>query len=310
MKIERLLGITLYILNKGSVNGSELAEHFHVTRRTIIRDIDSLLSIGIPIRSEAGYKGGYSLKQEATSMPLSNAEYGLFTLERLKAVYGEEEVNKTYEKLKPLFLSNGGDPMIDINFSGIKTKDQLTQLIAELNGAVNNKRIIEFDYTESQNESRKVNLHPIKLLYKWYDWYLFGFDTAQEEYTLVKLTKIENVVISEQVFTMEYEAERLLEDYQQKCERARQTIVIKYPSRIAPTVEEYFSGSVVEETQEFIVKKVTIQESSLVTFSLILGLGKDLEVISPPSYRDKIRRHANYIVNKLENGESQSHSLD
>jgi predicted DNA-binding transcriptional regulator YafY len=47
MKINRLLEITLILLNKKSVTAGELAERFGVSTRTIYRDIDELSSAGI-----------------------------------------------------------------------------------------------------------------------------------------------------------------------------------------------------------------------------------------------------------------------
>lgn len=57
MKIERLLGILFYIINRNNVSASSLAEHFNVSRRTIIRDIDTLTLAGVPIYSQVGSKG-------------------------------------------------------------------------------------------------------------------------------------------------------------------------------------------------------------------------------------------------------------
>ncbi len=49
MKIERLLAIVVYLLNRNMVNASTLAEKFEVSVRTIQRDMESLNLAGIPI---------------------------------------------------------------------------------------------------------------------------------------------------------------------------------------------------------------------------------------------------------------------
>ena len=49
MKDNRLFRILYYILEKGKVTASELADQFEVSVRTIYRDIDSISSAGIPI---------------------------------------------------------------------------------------------------------------------------------------------------------------------------------------------------------------------------------------------------------------------
>ena len=49
MKDNRLFRLLYYILEKGKVTASELADKFEVSVRTIYRDIDSMSSSGIPI---------------------------------------------------------------------------------------------------------------------------------------------------------------------------------------------------------------------------------------------------------------------
>ena len=61
MKIDRLLGIVVYLLNREIVNANILAEKFEVSTRTIQRDIETLNLAGIPITSMQGTNGGYGI---------------------------------------------------------------------------------------------------------------------------------------------------------------------------------------------------------------------------------------------------------
>ena len=61
MKIDRLIGILSILLQRDKVTSQELAEKFEVSRRTILRDIESLNMAGIPIVSEQGQGGGISI---------------------------------------------------------------------------------------------------------------------------------------------------------------------------------------------------------------------------------------------------------
>ena len=64
MKIERLIGIIFYLINRECVTTNELAQKFEVSRRTILRDIDTLTLAGIPIYSELGVNGGYIINKD------------------------------------------------------------------------------------------------------------------------------------------------------------------------------------------------------------------------------------------------------
>jgi hypothetical protein len=61
MKINRLLEITILLLNRGSITAGELAERFQVSTRTVYRDIDVLSSAGVPVYTSKGSNGGIRL---------------------------------------------------------------------------------------------------------------------------------------------------------------------------------------------------------------------------------------------------------
>ena len=67
MKIDRLLGITIYLLNHNRTTAQRLANRFEVSVRTIIRDIDTLCMAGIPVVSSYGVDGGYEILESVVS---------------------------------------------------------------------------------------------------------------------------------------------------------------------------------------------------------------------------------------------------
>ncbi|MFM2487598.1 HTH domain-containing protein [Enterococcus avium] len=72
--MDRLLSITMLLLDKKRISAKELAEKFEVSPRTIYRDIDTLNMAGIPIRSTSGVGGGFEImenyKMDKKSSPL------------------------------------------------------------------------------------------------------------------------------------------------------------------------------------------------------------------------------------------------
>lgn len=49
MKIERLVAILSILANVDRITAQELADRFEVSKRTILRDLDTLNGAGIPI---------------------------------------------------------------------------------------------------------------------------------------------------------------------------------------------------------------------------------------------------------------------
>lgn len=69
-RTDRLLGILLYLQARGRASGAELASHFEVSRRTILRDMESLSAQGVPLEAESGPGGGFRLMRGYFLPPL------------------------------------------------------------------------------------------------------------------------------------------------------------------------------------------------------------------------------------------------
>ena len=80
-RIDRLTGILL-ILQSRSRTAAELARHFEVSRRTVLRDIQALCELGVPVVAREGVGGGYSLPEDyrLEPLPLSRDEAVLLLL--------------------------------------------------------------------------------------------------------------------------------------------------------------------------------------------------------------------------------------
>ncbi|HEX7735825.1 MAG TPA: WYL domain-containing protein [Ktedonobacteraceae bacterium] len=69
-RIARLTAILLLLQGKKRTAG-EIAQRFEISRRTVLRDIEALSEMGIPIATELGASGGYSLPPDYSLPPLA-----------------------------------------------------------------------------------------------------------------------------------------------------------------------------------------------------------------------------------------------
>ncbi|WP_299809703.1 YafY family protein [uncultured Roseibium sp.] len=69
--IERALGILLLLTGGKLIPATVLAERFQVSLRTIYRDIDRLIALGVPVDAERGAEGGYRLASGYLQPPVA-----------------------------------------------------------------------------------------------------------------------------------------------------------------------------------------------------------------------------------------------
>ncbi len=302
MKIERLIGIVIYLINRKMVTASQLADHFDVSKRTILRDMNVLTLAGIPIYAENGSKGGYAIspnyRLNEKIIDLSNTQYMLLALKSLQSVYGETKVSETYEKIKHVYDAEIEESHIDIDFSVVRENESVILRVSELRTAMVNKQTITFDYTNQKGQSRQVEGNLIHVFYKWYAWYAFVHDLKKDRNLMFKVVRMDNVVRTDTQYTSIYDVQDLLEAYNQANESERIDLVIEYAAEYEKLVAEYFGGQVVESQKPLIRRRVAIQENDFNMFSLILGFGDKLEVISPMAYRNKVISHLKETLEK------------
>lgn len=92
MRADRLLSIILLLQTRGKMTAKKLAEELEVSRRTILRDINALSFSGVPVYSEGGHGGGFSLAEEYRT-----------TLTGLNAM-----------EVQSLFISNNNEALRDV----------------------------------------------------------------------------------------------------------------------------------------------------------------------------------------------------
>ncbi len=69
-RIDRLTAILLLLQARKRTAG-EIAQRFEVSRRTVLRDIQALSEMGIPIAADLGVSGGYTLPPDYSLPPLA-----------------------------------------------------------------------------------------------------------------------------------------------------------------------------------------------------------------------------------------------
>lgn len=298
MKIDRLIGIITILQQKKKVTAPYLAKKFEVSRRTINRDIEDICRAGIPVVTTQGKGGGISI------MDGFNLDTTVFTTEELQAILtglkSIDSVSNTSYGKRIAAKITGDDSVITLSDSILIDlssyyKDSLAEKIELLKKAIGEKRLISFRYYYKKGEADKL-IEPYLIVFKWSNWYVFGFCTEQQDFRMYKLNRLWDLHITETEF-IPREIPEQSRNFDSHITDHYMITAIFDKSEKYRLIEEYGIGCCTETEGGHLLFQRGFTNID-VMISWLLGFGDKVEVIEPLEIREKIKGIAENIINK------------
>ncbi|WP_391574297.1 helix-turn-helix transcriptional regulator [Cohnella sp.] len=299
-KVERLISIIMILLKKEVVPATEFAQLFHVSKRTILRDMETLSLANIPIYSINGVHGGYGILEEykvdKRLLSSSGLENILTALSGFEKILISEEVETTIKKIEamvsPLSLKNS----IQLSFYDWEGRSEILQTLKLCQQAILMRRLVSFDYIDKNGATTNRTVEPYQLHFSETSWYLKGFCLQRMGYRTFKLSRIDRLNRDETTFKPR---EYLLE---QELDTAYQPQLVAIKALISPAVkdqfiERYGRKSIENYNSEYLLATMDIPHNST-GFQFLASFGTNLEVVEPKSYVDDFRNYLNKMIEK------------
>lgn len=288
MKVDRLISIVVYLLNHGRTSAQKLAQEFEVSSRTIMRDLESLDQAGIPIQAFYGVEGGYQImdsfvleKQAATS---HEYDWIVTALEGMATAYTSKGLKQALEKVQS--ISHTRDTAVSVDLSVASEDHKINEQLRLLENAIEEKCAVRFSYTNSHDEVKDIQVEPVCLQYKWYNWYLLGYYEKYQDYCMFKLVRMDNLQATEIKFTTAHHSSDIkMKDNNQDIVHVRLygKAVIKAKCR------EYLNGQITQEFEngdfEF---SFSAPKHETFWYGVILSFGNKARIIEPQEIKDRI----------------------
>jgi len=315
MRADRLLSIVLLLQAHHQLTSRDLASRLEVSERTIHRDMEALSGAGIPVVALRGLRGGWSLLGDyRTNLTgLNEAEIETLFVTKPSKVLADLKLEKAAEgallKLlaalptKSQQVADRVRRRIYVDVAGWARREEAVPLLPVLQEAIWFERRVEFTYQrglESESVTRTVD--PLGLVAKGSAWYLVAaVDQSIRSYRVSRIVGAE--VLNERAIIPE---EFDLAAYWEASAATFKSTLPNYRAlfRIEPNIFPFlrFAGRFarVSETYEtensgwiritvgFDVEEMAVQYA--------LSFGSKLEVLEPPSLREKVIQAAKDVV--------------
>lgn len=303
MQIDRLIGILSILLQKEQATAPELAALFEVSRRTILRDVDTLARAGIPIRTSQGVGGGIAImdnyRVDRALLTGADMQAILTGLRSLDSVSGTRRYAQLMEKLSPGasgFLPGDAHMLIDLaSWWG----GALVDKIQRIHDAIDAHRQVTFQYHAPGGESRRT-VEPCALVFEWGGWYLWGWCTLRQDFRLFKLNRMTALETGESFSPRPYPLpdtgdERAFPENV----RIKMRVSAKYAWRL---IEEYGAGCyTVDSAGDCLFSAGFASREQAIGW--VLSFQGRAELLEPADLRDEIRKIGKKIVKRHKDDE-------
>lgn len=300
MKIERLLGIVVLLLNRKRITAKELADKYEVNVRTIYRDMETINAAGIPIISYTGMYGGWGIMEnyrlDKQVLSLDDMNSLIVTLRGVNKSLENKNIESVIEKMLSLIpndrnieLKNKSDEFaVDMTPWGpVKNFDK--ENVKIIQKAIESRNVINFYYDNLKGEITNRNVEPMTIIFKGYSWYLFAYCRMREDFRIFKINRIQDLKITNEMYSRK---EANYNDYLNNGSDKTNIIdlELKFTSQIFSRVQEYFKDYI-EEIQEdsSTIVKLSIPSEEWI-YSMIMGFGEHVEVLYPLEIREEVKK--------------------
>jgi predicted DNA-binding transcriptional regulator YafY len=303
MRAQRLLSILMQLQVNRRMTARALARKLEVSERTILRDMDSLSSSGVPVIAERGAGGGWSLlaEYETKLTGLSPEEIQSLFVSRapkLAADLGLQQASEgAWTKLQaalPPTARRQADfvrQRVLIDTRGWRNPTESASSLPVLLDALWRERQVRFLYESVSCEASDRTVDPLGLVARGSVWYLVANRDA--ELRTYRVSRMRNAAILDTAahwpgdFELAAYWDRSASEFREKLPQYHAVFLAK------PSVMRwirYRGWRLEEETPEGSLVRVRVRfDAEVEALQFALSFGADVEVVEPVALRAQVR---------------------
>ncbi|MRX70756.1 WYL domain-containing protein [Bacillus lacus] len=305
-KIDNMLAI-LWMLRSGEkITAKQISEKLEMNIRTVYRYIDTISTSGVPIISEPGHNGGYTLMSNFIKAPLfidfeeQTSLYHAAVFAEEAGYYGGEALDRALSKLSK-YSNSEQETMINQHVTSLEVIRRISSLsiipfLKELGQAVVDKYSVKILYHKSGGDQSEYRLfNPYRTIYWNNKWYIIGFCHLRNDIRSFKVDSILSIELTENRFNRpenfsarDYFMKNLLPTLEDK--KGMISFIINANTRTLNDISHHwFLGHYLQERTSnsavFLLEKDMLH--TYVPF-LLLPYNKSITVIEPISLKNRL----------------------
>jgi len=305
MKVDRLVGIIMILLDKERIGAQELADMFEVSPRTIYRDIDAINMAGIPVRGAPGVGGGFEIMQKYkidkkvfSTAELSAILMGLSSLSNM--IRGDELVN-ALAKVKSFIPADRAKDIeikanqVYIDLSPWMGSGNIQAYLEIIKTALQENKLLTFEYADRYGNKTARTAEPYQLVLKSSHWYFQGYCHKRNDFRLFRLSRTSNLQMQEESFApRDYQKPQL--DFTDILENMQTKIKIRIHKSVMERALDFcaYENFSPDGDAHYIVRFPFIENDYY--YNILFSFGDKCECLEPLHIRSEMKRRIHNVA--------------
>ena len=296
MKLDRLLAITMTLLNQTRVSATELAARFEVSLRTIYRDMDAINLAGIPIVSFPGSDGGYEIlsgyRLDKQILSLEDFSSICSALRGARSATDNSDIDGLLERIVALMpeKSNAADTYkVDLDFTPTPNdKDK----IAPIQQAIRQLHLVQFGYLDNKGTETDRIIEPMGLFLKGYVWYMYGYCLTRSDFRVFRITRINQLRSLPDTFVRRsYSLQDVEREFMSQANFTKVNAVLRFNSSVKTRVRDEFGFDTITDHPDGSLTVNAYYSSMERAVQNILSYSTSVTITDPPELIAELQRH-------------------
>lgn len=303
MKLERLISIIYKLLNHEVLSASMLAEEFQVSQRTIYRDIDVICAAGFPVVSYQGTNGGYGImdgyKMDRSLLGSYDVNALITVLRSLSTVFEDERAQGTIERLQTI----GPEQRAASLSVDLETRRTEPDTLRRLRTAITQRNIVRFDYINANNERTTRDMEPLRLHFKYSNWYVYGFCRKRRDYREFRLSRMLNLFLTQETFEPHDEVLNEAANSNKGWQERLEDVVIRVrPEALAEVMDQFGQADKQFHADGSMTLRIPVYQplSARWLWAILLSFGSGAEVLEPLELRSILKEQLQKTLKNYE----------
>lgn len=296
------------------VTAKQISDKLEMNVRTVYRYMDTLSKSGVPIISDTGHNGGYTLLNDFIEAPLFfNSEEQIALCHAANfaeeaGYYGGKSLNSAITKLRN-HSNLEQESEIEKHESSLEvikrnnTYPAYNHLEALEYCVVNRNSVVILYRKNGDDKSNERQVNPYRIIYWKNKWYLIGFCHLREDVRTFRVDRIESLTVTDETF--EQPEDFLAESFFMgdllpimENEDATTTLVINGDaSTLDEVCHHWFLGHYLKE-RTFNQAEFQLEEDIMHKYvpQLLLPYGKAIQIVEPLSLKEEMIKNLSDLI--------------